>query len=124
MNIKKKIWIVITVLIILLIGTSFAYWYWNSTTNTNISLTINGVDVTYVGGSDITGANLIPVSSKEVGLSKNSAIEKVVTASSTATTYMNLYLTLETLPDGLKDKSFVYEIYNGANLVGKGNFAS
>ena len=124
MNIEKKIWVTVTLLIIVLIPVSFAYWYWNSTTNTNVSFTINGVDVTYVGGSDITGANLIPVSSKEVGISKNSAIEKVVTASSTQTTYMNLYLTLETLPDGLKDKNFVYEVYNGANLVGKGNFAS
>ena len=121
---EKKIWMGLTVLVLLLIGTSFAWWYWNSTTNTNISLTINGVDVTYVGGSDITGVNLIPVSSKEKGIADNTAIEKVVTASSNSTTYMNLYLTLETLPNGLKDKSFVYEVYNGANLVGKGNFAS
>jgi len=124
MNIEKKIWVTLTLLIIVLIPTSFAYWYWNSTTNTNVSFTINGLDITYVGGNDISGVNLIPVSSKEKGIADNTAIEKVVTASSNSTTYMNLYLTLETLPDGLKDKSFVYEVYNGANLVGKGNFAS
>jgi len=124
MNIEKKIWVTITLLIIVLIPVSFAYWYWNSTTNTNVSLTVEGIDITYVGGSDITGVNLIPVTSKESGIASNNAIEKVVTASSNSTTYMNLYLTLETLPDGLKDESFVYEIYNGANLVKSGNFAS
>ena len=122
---EKKIWIILTVGVILLIGTTFAWWYWNSTTNTNISLTINGVEVTYVQGEDITGVNLIPVSSKEKGVADNTAIEKVVTASATTNVNnFNLYLTLETLPNGLKDKSFVYEVYNGVNLVGKGNFAN
>ena len=64
---EKKIWIGLTVLIILLVGTSFAWWYWNSTTNTDVSLTVDGVTVTFDGGQDITGVNLIPVSTKEKG---------------------------------------------------------
>ena len=121
-SIEKKIWIVLTVGVILLIGTTFAWFYWNSTTNTNVSLNVDGITVNYEGGTDITGVNLIPVSSKEKGVADNTAIEKVVTASCTTKLYLNLYLTLETLPDGLKDESFVYEIYKGANLVGSGNF--
>ena len=121
-NIEKKVWMVLTVGVILLIGTSFAWWYWNSTANTNVSFNVDGINVTYIQGADITGVNLIPVSTKEVGVGNNNAIEKVVTASCNSKLYLNLYLTLETLPEGLKDESFVYEIYKGANLVGSGNF--
>jgi len=121
---NKKVIIGLTILIILLIGTSYAWWQWNSSSNTNISLTVDGINVTYNGGSDITGINLIPVSSKEKGVEDNTAILKTVTASSNQTLYMDLNLELETLPDGLKDSSFVWELYNGNTLVSNGNFAS
>ena len=121
---ERKIWIGLTILVILLIGTTYAWWTWNSTTNTDVSLTVDGINVTYDGGPDITGINLIPVSSKEKGIEDNTAILKTVTVSSSQTLYMDLNLTLETLPDGLKDRSFVWELYNGTTKVSNGNFGN
>ncbi len=106
----------------LVAGLTYAWFTWQSTNNTNVSFTVGGVDVTFDAGSDITSSKLRPVSSKEVGVTKGYAIEKVITASSTMTSYLNLYLTLENLPDGLKEESFVWEIYKGNNLITKGNF--
>ena len=106
----------------LVAGLTYAWYTWQSTNNTNVSFTVGGVDVTFDAGADITSSKLKPVSSKEVGVSKDYAIEKTITVSSTMTSYLNLYLTLENLPDGLKEESFIWEIYKGNNLINKGNF--
>ena len=87
-----------------------------------VSFTVGGVEVTFDAGADITSSKLRPVSTKEVGVEKGYAIEKTITASSPVTAYLNLYLTLETLPDGLKEESFIWEIYKDNTLVSKGNF--
>ena len=108
--------------IALIAGLTYAWYTWQNTNNTNISFTVGGVDVTFDAGADITSSKLRPVSTKEVGVEKGYAIEKVITASSPMTAYLNLYLTLETLPDGLKHESFIWELYKDTSLVGKGNF--
>lgn len=106
----------------LIAGLTYAWYTWQSTNNTNVSFTVGGVDITFDAGSDITSSKLKPVSSKEVGVSKGYAIEKTITASSTMTSYLNLYLTLDTLPDELKEESFIWEMYKGNELVSQGNF--
>ena len=108
--------------IALIAGISFAWFSWQSSNNTLVSFTVGGVDITFNAGADITSSKLRPVSTKEVGVSKGYAVKKTITASSPLTAYLNLYLTLETLPNGLKHESFIWELYKGSELVGKGNF--
>lgn len=122
----KIVGMVIGFLAFIALIASFTYaWYtWQSTNNTNVSFTVGGVDVTFDAGADITSSKLRPVSTKEVGVANGHAIEKTITASSAMTAYLNLYLTLTTLPTGLKSDSFVWEIYKDSALVGSGNFKS
>lgn len=121
---KKRYFMIVGVLCIIsaLIGGTLAWYTWQSENNTNVSFTVGGVDITFDAGSDITSSKLRPVSTKEYGVANDYAIEKTITASSPVTAYLNLYLTLETLPTGLKHESFIWEIYKDNNLVSKGNF--
>ena len=120
----KVIGIIVGVLafIALIARITYAWYTWQNDNNTNISFTVGGVDVIFDAGADITSSKLRPVFTKEVGVEKGYAIEKTITASSSVTAYLNLYLTLETLPDGLKHESFIWEIYKDNTLVNKGNF--
>ena len=73
---NKKIIIGIVITLFLAIGLTYAWWTWNSTTNTDVSLTIDGININYEAGSDITNIKLLPVSSKEKGVEDNIAIKK------------------------------------------------
>ena len=64
----------------IILGGTFAWYTWTST-NTDVTLTIGGVTVNYEAGTDITGRNLRPVSTKEVGVTNNYAIKKDITVS-------------------------------------------
>ena len=121
---KKRYFMIVGVFCIIsaLIGGTLAWYTWQSENNTNVSFTVGGVNVTFNAGSDITSSKLRPVSTKEYGVEHDYAIEKTITASSPVTAYLNLYLTLETLPTGLKHESFIWEIYKDSTLVSKGNF--
>ena len=104
-------------LIIVMIGGTYAYYRWNSTSNINVSVKVSGNTVTFVGGSNVTGT-LTPVDSKEEGIKKDITV-KANEAGST----MSLYMELTTMPNELKEESFVYELYyNDTTLVKKGNF--
>ena len=107
--------------IALVAGISFAWFSWQSSNNTLVSFTVGGVDITFDAGADITSSKLRPVSTKEVGVSKGYAVKKTITASSPLTAYLNLYLTLETLPNGLKHESFIWELYKGSSRVYSGS---
>ena len=61
---SKKIIIGIIISIIIALGITYAWWSWNSTTNTDVSLVVDGINITYEDGDDITDIKLIPVSSK------------------------------------------------------------
>ena len=104
-------------LIIVMIGGTYAYYRWNSTSNVNVSVKISGNTVTFVGGSNVTGT-LAPVDSKEKGIKKNTTVK-----ASEAGSTMSLYMELTTMPNELKEESFIYELYyNDTTLVKKGNF--
>ena len=104
-------------LIIVMIGGTYAYYRWNSTSNINVSVKISGNTVTFVGGSNVTGT-LAPVDSKEKGIKKDITVK-----ASKAGSTMSLYMNLTTMPNELKEKSFIYELYyNDSTLVKKGNF--
>ena len=116
---NKKIIIGIIGAIILLVGGTYDYYRWNSTENINVSINVEGSTVTFVGGDNVTGV-LVPTSSKEGGIKK----DITVTASEEGST-MSLYMDLTTMPDALKEESFVYELYyNDTTLVTSGNFAN
>ena len=121
---RKKFYIIFGILCVIaaISGGTLAWYTWQSSNNTTVSFTVEGVDVIFDAGADITSSKLRPVSTKEVGVEKGYAIEKTITASSAVTAYLNLYLTLEILPNGLKEESFIWEIYKDNALVGKGNF--
>ena len=121
---KKRYFMIVGVFCIIssLIGGTLAWYTWQSENNTNVSFTVGGVDITFDAGSDIASSKLRPVSTKEYGVANDYAIEKTITASSPVTAYLNLYLTLETLPTGLKHESFIWEVYKDNALVSKGNF--
>ena len=121
---KKRYFMIVGVFCIIsaLIGGTLAWYTWQSENNTNVSFTVGGVNITFDAGQDITSSKLRPVSTKEYGVEHDYAIEKTITASSPVTAYLNLYLTLETLPTGLKHESFIWEVYKDNALVSKGNF--
>ena len=108
--------------IALIVGVTYAWYTWQNSNNTNVTFTVSGADITFDAGSDVTSSRLRPVSTKEIGVEKGYAIEKIITASSPVTVYLNLYLTIENLPDELKNESFKWEVYNNNNLVSIGNF--
>ena len=91
-------------LIIVMIGGTYAYYRWNSTSNINVSVKISGNTVTFVGGSNVTGT-LTPVDSKEEGIKKD-----ITVIASEAGSTMSLYMDLTTMPNELKEESFVYYV--------------
>ena len=121
---NKKIIIGIVITLFLAIGLTYAWWTWNSTTNTDVSLTIDGININYEAGSDITNIKLLPVSSKEKGVEDNIAIKKDITVSSNTNVYMDLNMSLELFPDGLKHESLKWEIYKDNTLINSGNLGS
>ena len=114
---KNKIIIGVSLLLLLVIGITYAWFTWNSEENTNVSVTIEGMNITYEDGEDITGINLIPVSTKEKGELDGTAIAKEITVSSNMNAYLDLNMNLEILPEGLKDASFKWEIYKGEETL-------
>ncbi len=120
---KKPIIIGIIGIIIILIGSTYAYYKWTSTNNMDFSVTINGSTVTFNGNSALVGTNLIPVATKTEGLRKDIFVK----ASREGST-MSLNLELTTLPTGLIDSTFKYELVkvSGGTTTTKksGNFST
>ena len=122
-NKNKAILLGMIGMIMVLLSGTYAYYRWSSTDNINVNVNIEGSTVTFVGGDDVTGT-LIPSASRDDAISNNRGIKKEVTvkASDTGST-MSLFLKLDKIPDGVKHKSFIYELYyNDNSLVTKGNF--
>ena len=116
---KKFMIFGIIILAITVVGSTLAYYIWSSSEQIKISTTFGGAYVYFDGGSAIENATLRPVADKSKGITKNISMR----ADATGVT-ANVYLDLVTLPDGLKDVSFRYAIYNGSTLAKEGNFSS
>lgn len=120
---KYKLYIIIGVsILILLVGGTLAYYTWKSTSNAVVNAEVCTPEIYFSGGATVNGTDMIPVLSKENGLTKQ--IELKVDKTCTKGTTMNLYLDLETFPTELADSSFVYELYKNGTKVTSGNFAN
>ena len=118
---------VLIAIIITSIGVAFGYFIWNSTTNTDISFTVEGAVVELSDGSDITGANLMPVASYTSGgkdvVKKDIKIKLKDTVTSDVT--VNFKLKINNIDSGLNHSSFKYNLVNASGTsVKSGNFST
>ena len=122
--------VIVSVLIAVIltsIGVAFGYFVWNSTTNTDISFTVEGAVVELSDGSDITGANLMPVASYTNGgknvVKKDIKIKLKDTVSDTVT--VDFKLKVNSIDSGLNHSSFKYKLVNASGTsVKSGNFST
>ena len=122
--------VIVSVLIAVIltsIGVAFGYFIWNSTTNTDISFTVEGAVVQLDDGTDITGANLMPVASYTSGgknvVKKDIKIKLKDTVSDTVT--VDFKLKINSIDSGLNHSSFKYNLVNASGTsVKSGNFAT
>ena len=126
---NKKLAIVSILLAVIItgIGVSFGYFIWNGTTNTDISFTVEGAVVQLDDGTDITGANLMPVASYTSGgknvVKKDIKIKLKDTVSDTVT--VDFKLKINSIDSGLKHSSFKYNLVNASGTsVKSGNFST
>ena len=128
-KINKKL-VIVSVLIatiITSIGVAFGYFVWNSTTNTDISFTVEGAVVQLDDGTDIKGANLMPVASYTSGgkdvVKKGIKIKLKDTVSDTVT--VDFKLKINSIDSGLNHSSFKYNLVNASGTsVKSGNFST
>ena len=126
---NKKLAIVSILLAVIItgIGVSFGYFIWNGTTNTDISFTVEGAVVQLDDGTDITGANLMPVASYTSGgknvVKKGIKIKLKDTVSDTVT--VDFKLKINSIDSGLNHSSFKYNLVNASGTsVKSGNFST
>ena len=128
-KINKKL-VIVSVLIatiITSIGVAFGYFVWNSTTNTDISFTVEGAVVQLDDGTDIKGANLMPVASYTSGgkdvVKKGIKIKLKDTVSDTVT--VDFKLKVNSIDSGLNHSTFMYNLVNASGTsVKSGNFST
>ena len=128
-KINKKIAIVSVLIAIIItsIGVAFGYFIWNSTTNTDISFTVEGAVVELSDGTDITGANLMPVSSYTNG-GKNVVKKDIkinLKSKPVNDVSVDFKLKVNSIDSGLNHSSFKYNLVNASGTsVKSGNFAT
>ena len=117
---KKKLILLILLLLTISVGVTYAIFKWTSS-NSDITFNIEGCYVTYDAGGDITGASLGPALSKD---DTNNVISKKISMTpECAGVTANLTLKVDSIDDGLKEQSFIYELYDGTSKIANGNFA-
>ena len=124
---KLAVFSVLLVTIITGVGVAFGYFVWNSTTNTDISFTVEGAVVQLDDGTDIKGANLMPVASYTSGgknvVKKDIKIKLKDTVTSDVT--VNFKLKINSIDSGLNHSSFKYNLVNASGTsVKSGNFST
>ncbi len=107
---SKYIYTVIAGLIIIAIGFTFAWWRWSSDINAIVNGQVCAPEIVFVGGSTINGNDLLPVRTKEEGLTKDINVNLNNTCDND-TAVLNLNLKLDYFPSGLSDASFKWELY-------------
>ena len=126
---NKKLAIVSILLAVIItgIGVSFGYFIWNSTNNTDISFTVEGAVVELSDGTDIKGANLMPVINYTAGgsdvVKKDIKIKLKDNVTSDVT--VDFKLKINSIDSGLKHSSFKYNLVNASGTsVNSGDFAT
>ena len=126
---NKKLAIVSILLAVIItgIGVSFGYFIWNSTNNTDISFTVEGAVVELSDGTDIKGANLMPVINYTAGgsdvVKKDIKIKLKNNVTSDVT--VDFKLKINSIDSGLKHSSFKYNLVNASGTsVSSGDFAT
>ena len=124
---KRLVFLILLIIVITGIGVTFGYFIWNSITNTDVSLSVKGAIVELNDGTDITGANLIPVDSytneggnvvkKDFNVKLKKATEGDVT--------VDFKLRINSIDSGLNHSSFMYNLVNASGTsIKSGNFAT
>ena len=117
---KKKLILLILLLLTISVGVTYAIFKWTST-NSDVTFNVEGCYVTYNGGSNISGASFGPALSKD---DTNNVISKKISMTpECAGVTANLTLKVDSIDDGLKEQSFIYELYDGTSKIANGNFA-
>ena len=117
---KKKLILLILLLLTISVGVTYAIFKWTST-NSNVTFEVEDCSITYDAGSNISGASFGPALSKD---DTNNVISKKISMTPECTgVTANLTLKVGSIDDGLKDKSFIYELYDGTTKIANGNFA-
>ena len=126
---NKKLAIVSILLAVIItgIGVSFGYFIWNSANNTDISFTVEGAVVELSDGTDIKGANLMPVINYTTGgsdvVKKDIKIKLKNNVTSDVT--VNFKLKINSIDSGLKHSSFKYNLVNASGTsISSGDFAT
>ena len=126
---NKKLAIVSILLAVIItgIGVSFGYFLWNSANNTDISFTVEGAVVELSDGTDIKGANLMPVINYTAGgsdvVKKDIKIKLKDNVTSDVT--VDFKLKINSIDSGLKHSSFKYNLVNASGTsVNSGDFAT
>lgn len=125
-NKNKKVWIYFFIgiaTIILLSGVTLAWYVWRSNNDAVVKAGVCSPEIVFQGGTTINGNDLVPVYDKEKGLKKVINVNLNNTCDND-TAVLNLYLDPTLLPDGLKDESFVYELYKDKEeeVISSNNF--
>ena len=126
---NKKLAIVSILLAVIItgIGVSFGYFLWNSANNTDISFTVEGAVVELSDGTDIKGANLMPVINYTAGgsdvVKKDIKIKLKNNVTSDVT--VDFKLKINSIDSGLKHSSFKYNLVNASGTsISSGDFAT
>ena len=107
---SKYIYTVIAGLIIIALGVTFAWWRWRSEINALVNGEVCAPEIVFIGGTTINGTDLLPVRTKEEGLSKDINVNLNNTCDND-TAVLNLNLLLDEFPIGLSDASFKWSLY-------------
>ena len=107
---RKYLYLVMTFIVILAVGITFAWWRWSSSINASVNAKVCAPEIVFVGGTTINGHDLLPVRTKEEGLTKDINVNLNNTCDND-TAVLNLNLKLDIFPEGLSDLSFKWALY-------------
>ena len=108
---KNYLVIVISFIVLLAIFGTFAWFEWSSSINALIYGEVCAPEIVFVGGTTINGTDMLPVLTKEEGLTKDIQVNLNNTCAND-TAVLNLNLNLESFPSRLADSSFKWAVYN------------
>lgn len=121
MSRENKIKIIISIIFSVLLLSGVTYAAWNFLTEkTNVTMVVDGDQISFNAGSDITINNILPVYSMNDGVTKDIEIYK---QNGDYTAGINLYLNLKTWPSALSSNSFRWALYKNGSYLSSGSFA-